>query len=120
MLIGKSKEIETNCPNCGAVLESDSLYCPFCNTDVTRKAILNFTPLTRYDSLDAHIKLSEDDYSNTTIEEIKEAFTNKMLEMAEEYIRKNITISTEEVYSFDKGKEYSINSKLCLTFVDIK
>ena len=120
MLIGKSKDIETNCPNCGAVLENDTMCCPYCNTNITRKAILNFTPMTKYDSLNAHIVLSEDTYNDTTSEEIKEAFTNKMLELAEDYIRNNIIISTEEVYSFDKGKEYNINAKLCLTFVDIK
>lgn len=120
MLIGKSNEIETNCPNCGAVLEKESLYCPFCNTDITRKAILNYTPMTKYDSLNAHIKLSEEDYKGLTEEEIKEAFTNKMLSMVEEYVRKNIIVSTEDTYSFEKGKEYSINSKLCLTFVNIQ
>lgn len=120
MLIGVSKETETNCPNCGAVLENGSTHCSFCNTNITRKAMLNLTPMTQYDSLDAHIILSEETYNDTTNEEIKEAFTNKMLEMAEEYIRNNIIISTEEIYSFDKGKEYNINAKLCLTFVDIK
>lgn len=116
MFVIESDTIQTNCPNCGGELKKGEQICKYCGTDVSRKEIINLTPLTSITTCTVHMIVNEDEFENLNTDDYKKDFVDALTNEVRKCIEKNIEFNALVSSDNGKEKEYKIWSKVYLSF----